>query len=277
MTGIVHYTLDKLIPYVNWAYFFHAWGVKREETDQTKRDALNLAQKIATQHAAHASFGLWRARSLGDDIVLESGERLHFLRQQQPSSDEMPCLCLADFINEDLPKEGESFPVENAIGAFAATVDEELLHFDTKDSYEKLLLQTLCDRIAEAAAEKLHEYVRKEAWGYAKDEALSKEELFKERFQGIRPAVGYPSLPDQSIIFEINNIMPLQSIGIEVTENGAMRPHASVAGLMLGRKEAKYFHIGEIGFDQLQDYAKRKGMPIKELKKFLQPNLSKHP
>ena len=142
-----------------------------------------------------------------------------------------------------------------------------------KDPYKHLLVQTLSDRLAEAATEKMHEYVRKEAWGYAKDENLSIPDLLVEKYQGIRPAVGYPSLPDQSVNFILDEILDMKQIGIHLTENGAMYPHASVCGLMFAHPAAEYFSVGKIGEDQLEDYARRRGKSTEEMRKFLAANL----
>lgn len=136
-----------------------------------------------------------------------------------------------------------------------------------------MLVQTLADRLAEAATEKMHEYVRKVAWGYAKDENLSIPDLLREKFQGIRPAVGYPSLPDQSVNFLLNDLLHMEQIGITLTENGAMRPHATVCGLILAHPATRYFAVGKIGNDQLEDYARRRKMSVKEIRKFLAANL----
>ena len=144
--------------------------------------------------------------------------------------------------------------------------------FDS-DPYEKMMAQLLADRLAEAAAERMHEEVRKHYWGYAKDENLSMEQLHQEQFQGIRPAVGYPSLPDASLNFVLDELLDFRQIGITLTESGAMRPHASVSGLMLAHPEAHYFSIGRIGEDQLADYARRRQMPIDKMRKFLTANL----
>jgi cobalamin-dependent methionine synthase I len=135
------------------------------------------------------------------------------------------------------------------------------------------MTQSLADRLAEAGTEKMHEYVRREAWGYAPDEQLSPQELLKEKYRGIRPAVGYPSLPDQSVNFLLHQLLPVEEIGITFTENGAMHPHASVCGLMLGHPASRYFMVGKIGEDQLQDYARRRGMEVDKVRKFLAANL----
>ena len=134
-------------------------------------------------------------------------------------------------------------------------------------------MQLLADRLAEAAAERMHEEVRKHYWGYAADEQLSIAEMQQERFQGIRPAVGYPSLPDTSLNFVINDLLDLRQIGIRLTESGAMKPHASVSGLMMAHPQAHYFSVGKIGADQLSDYARRRGLPVEVCRKFLAANL----
>ena len=144
--------------------------------------------------------------------------------------------------------------------------------FDS-DPYKKMMAQLLADRLAEAAAERMHEQVRKEYWGYAKDENLSIPDMLVEKFQGIRPAVGYPSLPDTSLNFVLDDLIDMKQIGIRLTESGAMKPHASVSGLMLAHPEARYFSIGKIGEDQLRDYAHRRGIPLELCRKFLAANL----
>jgi cobalamin-dependent methionine synthase I len=145
-------------------------------------------------------------------------------------------------------------------------------HFDS-DAYQKMMMQLSADRLAEDAAERLHEQVRKSFWGYAKDEQLSIPEMLVEKFQGIRPAVGYPSLPDTSLNFVLDELLDMKQIGIRLTESGAMKPHASVSGLMLAHPQAHYFNIGKIGEDQLRDYACRRGLPVEICRKFLAANL----
>ena len=161
----------------------------------------------------------------GDNILLEGTTLFPLLRQQTPHADGSPLLCLSDFIRP------LSCGTPDTIGLFASSVadDLDLSH----DPYRQLLLQTLSDRLAEAAVEKMHRHVRRKAWGYAPDESLSIPDLLAERFQGIRPAVGYPSLPDQSVNFLLDDLLDLKRIGITLTENGAMHPHSSVSGLML--------------------------------------------
>ena len=137
------------------------------------------------------------------------------------------------------------------------------------DDFERMMMQLLADRLAEATAEKMHLEVRKRIWGYVPDEQLTMEELHTEKFQGIRPAVGYPSLPDTSLNFVLDSILRFSDIGIRLTESGAMKPHASVSGMMFSHPKARYFSIGKIGEDQLADYAKRRGIPLQLMKKFI--------
>ena len=159
------------------------------------------------------------------------------------------------------------------MGVFATAVDLGLETDFKHDGYQKMQVQLLADRLAEAAAEKLHEEVRRETWGYAPDEHLSMEELHAEHFQGIRPAIGYPSLPDTSLNFVLDELLQFKQIGIRLTESGAMKPHASVSGLMIALPTAHYFSIDKIGEDQLCDYARRRGLPLETVRKFLASNL----
>ena len=178
-----------------------------------------------------------------------------------------PFLCLSDFVRP------LSSGITDKIGAFATTVDAEMEQLYAEDDYKRMLAQTLSDRLAEATAEKLHEDVRKKLWGYAPDENLSVKDLHNEKYQGIRPAVGYPSLPDQSINFLLDELLDMKQIGISLTENGMMKPHASVCGLMFAHPASHYFSIGKIGEDQLQITPPAGAMSIEETKKFLAANL----
>ena len=141
------------------------------------------------------------------------------------------------------------------------------------DPYEKMMMQLLADRLAEATAERLHKEVRQTYWGYAREEHLSMNELHIETFQGIRPAVGYPSLPDTSLNFLLDEVLDMQQIGIRLTESGAMKPHASVSGLMFAHPQARYFDVGKIDEIQLQDYARRRGLSVETMRGFLAANL----
>ncbi len=169
--------------------------------------------------------------------------------------------------------EAADLPVENVVGAFATAVDEDVESLCFGDNYRRLLLQTLLDRLAEAAAERLHEAVRRTYWGYAPDENLSPRELFAEHYGGCRPAVGYPSLPDLSLMFLLDRLIDMGEIGITLTANGMMKPHSAVAGLMFGHPAARHFSIGPIDERQFADYSARRGMPPEALRHCLAANL----
>ena len=277
-------------------YFFHAWGfqprfatiadihgcdacraswlttfseedrAKAAEAMQLLKEANRMLNQLDETYHVHTIFRLCKANADGDNLLLD-GTRFPLLRQQIPHPDGSPFLCLSDFVRP------LASGTPDTVGIFAASCDGEVELLYEEDPYKRMLVQTLADRLAEAATEKMHEYVRKVAWGYAKDENLSISELLKEKFQGIRPAVGYPSLPDQSVNFLLNELLHMEQIGITLTENGAMRPHATVCGLMLAHPAARYFAVGKIGNDQLEDYARRRRMPINEVRKFLAANL----
>ena len=280
------YDISQLRPYINWPYFFFAWQVKDPlEKERLRQESEVFLDTLEGNYHAHALFLLLDAYSDGDDIIVfrgmrneECGMRIPCLRQQQG---EPPYLCLADFIcplNKShstfhIPHSTKSLPHSTKIGLFATSVDMGLETDFSSDAYQKMLAQLLADRLAEAAAERVHEQVRKEFWGYAKDEQLTIPEMLIEKFQGIRPAVGYPSLPDASLNFILDDLLDMKQIGIRLTESGAMKPHASVSGLMLAHPKAHYFSIGKIGEDQLRDYARRRGLPIEVCRKFLAANL----
>ena len=278
---IITYDISELIPYINWPYFFFAWQVKEQsEKDRLRQEAEAFLQQLEGKYHAYGLFELFDAHSDGDDIVVCKGDRsqesgvsrIPCLRQQQGNP---PYLCLSDF----LPPQNISTdsclltPDSSKLGVFATSVSLGLETDFSSDPYQKMMAQLLADRLAEAAAERMHEQVRKEYWGYAKDENLSIPEMLVEKFQGIRPAVGYPSLPDTSLNFVLGDLIDMKQIGIRLTESGAMKPHASVSGLMLAHPEARYFSIGKIGEDQLRDYAHRRGLPLELCRKFLAGNL----
>ena len=263
---------------------------KAAEAMQLHKEAQRmLAHLEESDFHVHVRFGLFECNSQGEDILLASVPdetpsetasashsaspllrlSLSFLRQQSP-----PYLCLADFIRPQNP-EG----IRDRIGIFCAAADEAIEYLyaegtEEADAYRHLLCQTLADRLAEAAVERAHQAIRKFYWGYAPDEQLSIPDLLAERFQGIRPAVGYPCLPDQSLNFDLHRLIDFSAIGIRLTENGAMQPHASVSGLMLSHPASRYFAVGHIGDDQLFDYAHRKGRSPEELRPFLASNLA---
>ncbi|MBQ8990325.1 MAG: 5-methyltetrahydrofolate--homocysteine methyltransferase [Prevotella sp.] len=254
------YDISALVPYINWPYFFFAWQVRdAAEKQRLRREAENLLEQLEGRYHTYALFELYDAHADYDDIVI-GNNRIPLLRQQQGQS---PYLCLSDFIS----------PVADKIGLFATSVDMGLETDFDSDPYKKMMTQLLADRLAEATAERMHEQVRKEYWGYAKDEQLSIPDMLVEKFQGIRPAVGYPSLPDTSLNFVLDTLLDMKQIGIRLTESGAMKPHASVSGLMLAHPQARYFNLGKIGEDQLRDYARRRGLPVEVCRKFLAANL----
>ena len=261
------FKISMLRPYIDWSYLFHAWGIALSKQDgaeaqQLKNDALELLDAHSDREVK-GIFRLCNARADGDSLIIE-GESLPLLRQQHTFTDR-PNLCLSDFIS----------PYGDVLGLFATSVDGDLYTMYEGDDYRRLLMQTLCDRLAEAAASHLHSRVRreKELWGYAPDENFTPQQLNSEPYTGIRPAVGYPSLPDQSVIFIIDRLLSLGRIGISLTESGAMQPHASVCGLMFAHPAARYFGVGCISDEQFKDYAERRGVPQEELSRFLVGNV----
>jgi cobalamin-dependent methionine synthase I len=261
---ILTYDISALIPYINWPYYYFAWQVKDPaEKKRLRTEAEAFLRQQEGRYHAYAIFELFAANADGDDIAIGT-KRIPLLRQQQGRA---PYLCLADFIRP------LSSGIKDKVGLFATSVDIGMETDFGADTYEKMMAQLLADRLAEAAAERVHEQVRKEYWGYAKDEQLTIAEMLVEKFQGIRPAVGYPSLPDTSLNFVLDELLDMKQIGIRLTESGAMKPHASVSGLMLAHPEARYFNLGKIGEDQLRDYARRRGLPVEVLRKFLAANL----
>jgi len=212
--------------------------------------------------------------------------RLEFLRQPLKNTIGQPSFCLADFITPVPPNVNEKpdlsspFGGQGAdfMGAFAVTIHGAKKHVEKfaaeQDEYNKILVQILADRFVEAFAECLHEKTRKEYWGYDKNENLTSEQLIKEEYKGIRPAPGYPACPDHTEkikLFELLNAT--ENIGVELTESLAMNPPASVCGWYIAHPQSHYFGLGKIGKDQLEDYAKRKGMSIDEAERWLRPNL----
>jgi cobalamin-dependent methionine synthase I len=294
---IRHYDINDVSPYINWVYFFHAWGFapqyasiadihgcdackamwlisfpesergKAAEAMQLFKEANRMIDTLNQTGKTHALFRLMKANSADNDIWLEE-TRLPLLRQQTTKENsEEPYLCLSDFVR---PKDSGT---SDQVGIFATTVDLPTLLVEEDDKYQQLLKQTLADRLAEATAEKTHEEVRKEIWGYALDEDLTIKQLHQEKYQGMRPAVGYPSLPDLSINFLLDELLDMKQIGITLTENGMMRPHASVSGLMLAHPACRHFSVGKIDEAQLKNYALRRGMPLETMKKFLIANI----
>lgn len=264
------FTAQELLPYIDWSYFFFAWGIRPADSGseaalQLKDEAVALLLSGGGECRVNALFRLCRAKSVGDDILLDDVCLLPLLRRQT-AVEGSPNLCLSDFVS----------PHGDHVGLFAVAVERSFENSRGDDPYHNLLVQTLCDRLAEAAASLLHKMVRTDSalWGYSPDENLTVDRLNREEYQGIRPAVGYPSLPDQSVIFLIDDMLGLDGIGIELTSSGAMMPHASVCGLMIAHPAARYFAVGRIDNVQLADYAARRGLPVERLRVFLARNIA---
>ena len=272
-----NYRISELTPFINWLYFYHAWGLSgkpREDKEKMKQEALQMLASWEEKYHTHAIFRLFEVCSEGDDLIFFLSEkklRFPMLRQQHPSAPGEPNLCLADFIRP------LSQGIRDQVGVFCTSVDGTIIDEYRHDDYLNMMAQTLCDRLAEATAEKLHEEVRRDRsyWGYAPDENLTIEQQHREEYQGIRPAIGYPSLPDTSANFLINQLIDMKQAGIRLTETGMMTPHASVSGLMFSHPKSRYFELGKIGDDQLRDYARRRGVPVELMRRFLQSSLIK--
>ena len=289
------FDLATISKYIDWGPFFIAWEMPGkfpdvlsdkifgEEANRLFDDAKKLVARIVKEKwfTANGVIGFWPANSDNADTVTlqtKNGEvNLEFLRQQMKKAIGQPNFSLADFIKPS-PTRGEEVQGADSdyIGAFAVTIDgakKHILRFASEnDEYNKIMVQILADRFVEAFAECLHKKVRKEFWGYAKDEDLTNEELIKEEYKGIRPAPGYPACPDHTEkvkLFSLLNVT--ENIGIYLTESLAMDPPASVCGWYIAHPQSHYFGLGKIGKDQLEDYAKRKGMSLQEAEKWLRP------
>lgn len=263
------YSVHDIEPYINWIYFFHAWsmnGKPEEARENLRRDALRMLHAMDRRYVTRAAFGIFPANSDGDDLIID-GVRIPMLRQQHPSAGSKVCLCLADFVRP------LSSGIDDKAGVFCTSVEASLTADYAGDAYEQMLAQTIADRLAEGTAEKMHEEVRRKYWGYAPDEHLTMDDTHAERYQGIRPAIGYPSLPDTSVNFILDDILDMRTIGVRLTESGMMTPHASVSGFMFAHPKARYFELGKIGEDQLRDYAHRRQLPVQVVRRFLQKNV----
>lgn len=268
------YDISDIRPFINWAYFDYAWsmnGKRGEERDRLYADAGAMLDSWQGRWHTRAVFEIVDANSDGDDIVVAGGVRLPMLRQQavHDNGGRGYNLCLADFLRP------LSSGIRDRLGVFATTVDAGLAKGYGDDIYGRMLSQVLADRLAEGTAELMHMQVRRKYWGYAPDERLSMADIHAERYQGIRPAVGYPSMPDTSMNFLIARLIDMAGIGIRLTESGMMQPHASVSGLMFAHPKARYFSLGKIGDDQLRDYARRRGLPVELMRRFLASSLLK--
>jgi 5-methyltetrahydrofolate--homocysteine methyltransferase len=241
-----------------------------ESARALKADADAMLQRIVGEKwlTARGVCGLWPCRREGDDIRLEDGTLLPMLRQQVAKSRDRANYCLADFID----------PAGDWIGGFAVAIhgiDPHIARFKADhDDYSDILLKALADRFAEAFAERLHQHVRKSLWGYGADEALSNEDLIREKYAGIRPAPGYPACPDHSLKPALFDLLDAgTNAGMVLTESNAMLPTSAVSGLYFAHPQASYFGVARIGRDQLDDYASRRGMDREVAERWLRPNL----
>ncbi|TRZ44391.1 methionine synthase [Robertkochia solimangrovi] len=294
-TGVrtVQVELDALVPYIDWTPFFRSWElhgkypaifedeVVGQQAKELFSDAKNMLDEILTEKwlKAEAVLGIFPANQVNDDDIAlfdEQGkeiQRFLTLRQQSQKTKGAPNIALADFI---APKESGK---TDYMGAFCVTtgfgVDEKAAEFEADhDDYNSIMIKALADRFAEAFAEYLHERVRKEIWGYMKNETLSNEELIKEAYEGIRPAPGYPACPDHLEKNVIWNLLDVEErIGVKLTESLAMWPASSVSGYYFANPESRYFGLGKIKMDQVKDYAKRRNISLEEAVKWLNPNI----
>ncbi len=295
-TRIVEGDLAEIAEYIDWTFFFTAWEIRGKfpalldhpDHGPAARDLYEHAQKLLRRIldekllTARAVHGFWRAASDGNDIVVYGDEareqeltRFPMLRQQLVKDANDPCRSLADFV---APR---ASGLADSIGAFAVTAgigaDALAAKFVAElDDYHAIMTKALADRLAEAFAELLHRRVRRE-WGYGNDEDLTIAELSAEKYRGIRPAFGYPACPDHSEKARLFSLLGAERIGMTLTETFAMVPAASVSGLYFAHPEARYFMVGRLGRDQVEDYARRKGIPVSEAERWLAPNLGYEP
>jgi 5-methyltetrahydrofolate--homocysteine methyltransferase len=268
---LIEPSLDELIPFIDWQFFFHAWELKgkfpaileRPEARELYDDALAQLPELDLQ--ARGVYGFWPAHSEGDDVVVD-GTRFCFLRQQATREGSRPNLCLADWVA----------PEGDHVGAFAVGIfgADEIAkrHEQANDDYRAIMAKALADRLAEAFAEWLHARARRE-W-YAPGEQLTLEEIAAERFSGIRPAFGYPACPDHTEKQKLFDLLGAEEAGLSLTETFATLPAASVSGIYLAHPDSRYFSVGRIGRDQLADYARRKQIASEEAERWLRPVLS---
>jgi 5-methyltetrahydrofolate--homocysteine methyltransferase len=297
---VVEPDLATLARFVDWQFFFHAWELKgkfpaileRPEARELYDDALALLDEIVAAGSLRplGVYGFWPAAREGDDVILADGTRFCFLRQQSDYGDSRPNRCLADYVSALAPEARSSsrasaalpatLPAQpDALGAFAVGIhgaDELAARFEAEhDDYKAIMTKALADRLAEAFAEWLHAEARR-AW-YAPGEELSSEELVAERYRGIRPAFGYPACPDHSEKAKLFDLLGAREAGLELTETFATTPGASVSGVYFAHPEARYFSVGRVGRDQIEDYAVRKGIDVAEAERWLRPNLAYEP
>ena len=287
-----NFDLAELEPFIDWAPFFQTWDlagpfpaildddVVGDEAKKVFADGQAMLKKIIEGRwlTANAVVGFYPAQRVGDDIVLYADESRqqqvmtwYGLRQQTVKPNNNPNRCLSDFV-------ADQTQAADYVGLFAVTTGigsekQEKRFIDAHDDYSAILFKALADRLAEAFAECMHQRVRKDLWGYAANESFSNPELVAEKYQGIRPAPGYPACPDHSAKHAMFDVLQCGDIGMGLTESLAMTPAASVSGFYLAHPQASYFNVGRIGKDQVQDLALRQGVEVKDLQRLLAPNL----
>ncbi len=298
-----HIPIEDIVPFIDWKFFFHSWNLSARyasiehiddcpsctqqwlnsfpESEREKategaslyRDAVKMLNQLAHSRARYinAVFGVYQANSDGEDILID-GIRFPMLRQQRKADSKEAFLSLADFVAPLTSQKADY------VGAFTVTAgagaDDLIQAYEQQgEDYKALLLKSVLDRLAEATTEYLHARIRKEFWGFAADESISVKEMFALKYQGIRPAVGYPSIPDQTINFLLNHdLLNSSEIGVTLTENGVMHPNASVSGIIISHPQSKYFAVGKIDEEQISDYACRRGLDKVTMDKFLAAN-----
>jgi 5-methyltetrahydrofolate--homocysteine methyltransferase len=285
-------SLEEIAEYIDWTFFFSAWDLKGKFPKILDHERHGAAARELYEHGRalldrivseklltpRGVYGFWPANQDGDDIIVWADEgrrherlRFHMLRQQAVKPNEQPYFCLSDFVAPS------GIGVDDYVGAFAVTtgigVEELARSFELDhDDYNAIMVKALADRLAEAFAEFLHERARRE-WGYEPEEGLSNEDLIGEKYRGIRPAFGYPACPDHTEKKALWELLGADDIGISLTEHFAMNPGASVSGIYLGHPKSRYFAVGPIDLNQVEDYANRKQMSVTEAERWLQPNL----
>ncbi len=289
ITVFDNYSLAEIRDYIDWTPFFSTWMLKGkyprifenptigDEAKKLYEDANRMLDDVIEKEflKAKAVVGLFEVMRKEDDATIFLEEKkvatFHFLRQQGKKSEKMANLSLADYLNEGVKDYLGGFAVTTGIGIESLIAQFKANH----DDYNEIMIKAIADRLAEAFAELMHQRVRKEFWGYSSDEELHNEALIKEKYQGIRPAPGYPACPDHTekrTLFDLLNVE--KNIGIKLTDSFAMYPASSVSGLYFAHPESKYFGLGKIGSDQVAIYARRKGKSIEEIEKWLAPNLN---
>jgi 5-methyltetrahydrofolate--homocysteine methyltransferase len=292
------FPLDKLVERIDWTPFFQTWELAGKfpkilddevvgtHAKQLYSDAKAMLESIVAEKwiTANGIIGFYPANSQGDDILVYQDEtrsqvveRLCHLREQKDKANSNPNYCLSDYIAP------EQSGLTDYVGGFAVGagfgIETRIAQYDADhDDYNSIMLKALADRLAEAFAEKLHELVRQELWGYASSEAWSNDELIAEKYQGIRPAPGYPACPDHTEKAKLWQLLQVEKLtGIQLTDSYAMYPAAAVSGWYFSHPESRYFGLGTINKDQVEDYAKRKNMTLAQAEKWLAPNLGYEP